>query len=84
MARKAINWAEQIIGPRQVGGVYRSDYSGVTYRVERILHGEDARAQIPWSDVAIVEVDLDGSSAGQRRVHCTEWDHRRDKIMEAV
>lgn len=68
------------IGPRQVGGTYRSGY-GCTYRVDAILHGPDARAEIFWSDIAIVETDLDGPMAGRRRVHCTDWDPRLDEVV---
>jgi hypothetical protein len=73
-------YVQEAIGPRRVGGVYRSAYWGVTYQVERILLGQDARKVIAWSDWAVVEVDLDGPTAGQRHTHCTPWDDR-DRIV---
>ncbi|MBP2370252.1 hypothetical protein [Pseudonocardia parietis] len=70
------------IGPRVPGGRYRSGYWGVTYRVDAVLVGHAARKEIPWSDLAIVETDLDGPNAGQRRVHCTAWNGKRDRPLD--
>ena len=70
------------IGPRRVGGIYRSGYLDCQYRVEEVLTGEVAWAVIPFSDFALVEVDLTGPRAGRSRVHCTAWDSRRDEIVE--
>jgi hypothetical protein len=41
---------------------------------EQALTGSAARAEISWSDFAIVEVDVDGPMPGRRRVHCTAWE----------
>lgn len=65
------------IGPRRPGGIYRSDYWGLTYRVAAVLTGDQARAALfVCNDFAIVEIDLDGPARGHRRVHCTRWDQR--------
>ena len=61
------------IGPRRTGGLYWRATTRTTFRVEGVLTGEAARHEIPWSDHAIVEVDVDVEFAPIRRVHCTAW-----------
>jgi hypothetical protein len=69
-------YARWAIGPRRAGGVYRGGFGGQYYRVAAVLTGSAARVEIPWSDFAIVEIDLDGLMPGRRRVHCTPWENR--------
>lgn len=69
------------IGPRVPGGIYRSGYLQLEYRVEEVLTGQAARAVIPFSAFVLVESDLTGPQAGRRRVHCTTWDPRHDQVI---
>jgi hypothetical protein len=72
----ATRYVAEAIGPRRVGGVYRSGYWGITYRVEEIHTGPGG--PIPWSEWAIVATDLDGPTPGRTRTHCTAWDPGAD------
>ena len=79
MTSKQQQRVEKCIGPRVVGGHYRSGYWGITYVVVSIDVGEDS--QIPWSDWSITERD---DADGRIRVHCTAWDTkpgRPDKVL---
>ncbi|MDN5920869.1 MAG: hypothetical protein L0I76_38175 [Pseudonocardia sp.] len=72
------------IGPQVPGGIYRNGYWGKRYRVDEVLVGDAARAEIPGSDWAIVETELDGLHAGRQRVHCTAWDGKRDSPVPGL
>lgn len=64
--------ARECIGPRVVGGRYRSGYWRDEYLVTHVGIGTESR--IPWSAWSITCKDPDGTE----RTHCTSWDPRRD------
>lgn len=67
-------WVARQIGPRKVGGRYRSRYSGKTYEVLAIEPGP--RPTWPTWQITVRGED------GQIRSHCTAWEERDQVIAE--
>lgn len=63
---------EQAIGPRVVGGTYRSGYWQQNYTVLSI-----DRVNKPWGRVMRVLWD-----DGRETEHSTSWDPKRDRVLE--
>ena len=75
------------VGPRKVGGIYRSGYSGDVYEVLHIGIGHETRIHwSPWS-ITVRTVGDDWT-----RTHCTAWcdestdrrTHMHDSIVDDV
>jgi hypothetical protein len=63
---------DQQIGPREVGGRYRSGYWGDEYEVVAI----DRNPATTWMAWSITVRDVNG-----QRTHCTAWDPTRDRVI---
>ena len=64
------------VGPRKVGGIYRSGYSGDHYEVLHIGEGyaaEGGTSRINWSPWSITVRSVGGNAYGPERTHCTAW-----------
>ncbi|MGE7437021.1 hypothetical protein [Kitasatospora sp. NPDC001175] len=68
-------WVARQIGPRAVGGFYRSAYSDVVYEVLAIESGP--RPQWPTWKITVRTL---GESTS--RWHCTAWDERDQIVAE--
>ena len=67
------------IGPRVVGGIYRTPYGGYEYEVLHIGTGKESR--IPWAQWSIT-VRVASDSVKSVRTHCTSWDDREAVISQ--
>lgn len=72
-AHESAPWIEQAIGPRQVGGTYRSHHWGTDYEVIAIVRRTDHEST-GWH---ITVRDLPN---GPIRTHCTPW-HDHDQVL---
>ncbi|WP_042404692.1 hypothetical protein [Streptacidiphilus carbonis] len=68
-------WLAREIGPRRVGGVYRS-YTGTVYEVLELDRGPRTVWPLTWQ----ITVRTLGST--QIRRHCTPWDERDQVLVE--
>ena len=68
-------WLALQIGPRRVGGVYRS-YTGDVYEVLELDRGPRKEWPVAWQ----ITVRTLGSSRIRR--HCTAWDERDQVLVE--
>jgi hypothetical protein len=69
-------WVAEQIGPRKVGGRYRSGYDGGEYEVVGIDPGP--RDTWPIWEITVRRTE------GRRSVevsHCTAWDPDRDEVL---
>ncbi|MFJ5927614.1 hypothetical protein ACIQF6_33965 [Kitasatospora sp. NPDC092948] len=69
-------WVARQIGPRQVGGIYRSGYAGAVYEVLAIDPGPRIGAWPVWR----ITVRLLGATAAVQ--HCTAWEARDQVLAE--
>ncbi|MFF2080603.1 hypothetical protein ACFVXG_38295 [Kitasatospora sp. NPDC058162] len=67
-------WVARQIGPRAVGGYYRSGYSDTVYEVLAIEPGP-----LPGWPVWRITVRTLGETSS--RWHCSAWDERRDRVV---
>jgi hypothetical protein len=67
-------WVARQIGPRKVGGRYRSHYGDAVYEVLAIEPG-------PRSTWPTWQITVRGEG-GQIRSHCTAWDERDQVVTE--
>lgn len=77
-------YLDKAIGPRREGGTYRSG-RGYDYQVVAITRDPNEVRQLLGYDGSgwAIEVTVTGDdiAAGETRVHCTPWDHRRDRVI---
>lgn len=71
-----VQYVTKALGPRRVGGRYRSSYWGTAYEVLAVNITREHGALCWW----VTERDIEGPDAGRIRTHATSWD-RRDKII---
>ncbi|WP_042422223.1 hypothetical protein [Streptacidiphilus anmyonensis] len=69
-------WLARQIGPRQVGGIYRTGYSGDVYEVLEIDHGPRSQWPVTWQ-ITVRTVGTD-----HVRRHCTAWEDRDQVLAE--
>jgi hypothetical protein len=67
-------WAARQIGPRRVGGIYRSGGSGDVYQVLDIQPGP--RPSWPIWQITVQYLDI-----SEARTHCTAWNERHDQVV---
>lgn len=68
-------WITTQIGPRVVGGRYRSGYGGTAYEVLAIERGPRRLGTWPVWDITVRYDD------GRQTTHCTSWDASRDTLL---
>ena len=63
-------YLKAVIGPRVVGGIYRSGYWNKNYTVTaiEITDGTAWTMTVSWED-------------GRTTTHCTPWDNKRDTVL---
>ncbi|MFI9332947.1 hypothetical protein ACIGZJ_36105 [Kitasatospora sp. NPDC052868] len=69
-------WVSQQIGPRKVGGRYKTR-NGYEYDVIEIDRGPRPSTQWPVWQITII-----GTEDGAKRSHCTAWDERDQIVQE--
>lgn len=73
--RAFARYLRAVLGPREVGGRYRSGYFNEEYTVLKI---KIDYIQEKWSITVATDDEL---RRGKRREHMTPWDHSRDRIV---
>lgn len=76
MSDDAAAWIAEALGPRQVGGRYRSGYWGDDYAVLAVRTDRDDWMR--WSITVATDAEL---AEGGSRTHCTRWDPDHDSVI---
>lgn len=78
----------QVVGPRLVGGVYRSSYWHEDYEVTQVMCGFSyvsrkyvGREPVIELEGGGVEISVRWMKSGRTSRHCTSWDLDHDKVI---